>query len=661
MASVEVTFPGNLAQVITATDLRELPSLLTDTGTLYIVRALRKVFAFDPGSFAADDASTVIKPDDRTVLQAGRWLYQVDGLAAGAPGAIGPAMNTYPSRAALAASPVEFQTAFLNAPGDTGPWSWQVGDFSSRTDVIFSTLVSPTQGAWVYAAKAPAPVTGFFGMAFRGDNDLSYPDYWYIKPTGETAIRLNTDALDNPGEDRDPAILHGDDGYWYYFRSIGFNSASFEIRRSVQKNLVSGYQHWQTIDCSSGGSVRLAWAPSPFRDPATGKWYAEVALGLTSDPSTHYMAVVEFTASDFSSWNPPVTMGMGINYIDGSSIYSRGSYYHIQKREQTPPSGQYKYVEIWKSATYPTGWSKITTGDFLAIPADVEGPCPIEDAFGVCHLFLDANAVGDFYHTSAPSFDGPWATPKKVDKGGLPLRHGFFINIDDSNRSDIQQALNFYGVDLSADGQAKFLLQGADRNAQLTSLQAEGPLINESANYVAAPGNYRYYKLRGGPLPFVGGYDLYMAGAKATYGIAISSVDGSQSLSWKVAWDTGYFDTPMEFEPRDLFNLTLQNGWAVQDGLTPKVFRDRMGRVMITGCISKTGTPTQGEVIASLPGGFAPARVEEFLLPSSDGTGATPMSTIGVINSTLVWVSGGKTKIYLSAVQFIGVGSVTNT
>lgn len=579
----------------------------------------------------------------------------------GDEGPPGPAINTYPSRAALAASPIEFLTAFLNAPGDTGPWAWQEGDFSSRTDVIFSTLESPTQGAWVYAAKAPAPVTGFFGTAFRGDNDLQYLDYWYIKPDGKTAIRLNTDAVDNPGEVRDPAgVFMGDDGYGYYFRTIGFNSAQFEIRRTTQKNLVSGWQHWATVDCSAGGTIALAWAPSPFRDPLTGKWYAEVALGPSSDPTTHYMAVVEFTSTDFSTWNPAISMGMGINYIDGSTIYSRGSYYHAVKREQTPPSGQYKYCEIFKAASYPAGpWTKITTGDFLAIPYDVEGPNPVENTDGVCRIFFDANAVGKMYQAYAPSFEGPW-TVEEVDKGGLPLRHGFFVNISDANRAVIQQALDFYGVDLTASGEAKFLLQGDQQKGQLSTLLAQGNLIGGNAHYVEAPGNYNIYSARGGPTPFVSGIDRQMAGAGATYDVAIAP-DGTRRNVTKMVWATGYFDAPTEFEPRDLFDLTLQNGWAALNNLPLKAYRDRMGRVAITGLINKTTTATEGEVIAALPGGYGPARVEMFACVSNDGKDSTPIANLAVVNGTLIWISGGTTKVYCSPVQYIGVGSVTNT
>jgi hypothetical protein len=634
-------------------------------GQFWVLSAVTGAESAPAGLGTSYSGSQYPRPDLGTgssTFQVGDSIVSVEIRAGeGPPGPPGASANTYASRSALAASSTSNKSAILAAPNDTGLYTWQEGNFTGRTDVIFSTSVSPTLGAWVYSTKPIAPVTGFFGTAFRGDNDLQYLDYWYIKPGGEKAVRLNTTAVDNPGEVRDPAgVFMGDDGYGYYFRTIGFNSSQFEIRRTTQKNLVSGWQNKATVNCAAGGTIQLAWAPSPFRDPVTGKWYAEVALGPTSDPTTHYMAAVEFTSADFSTWKPAVPMGMGTNYIDGSTIYSRGAYYHVVKREQTPPSGQFKYCEIYKATSYPTGpWTKITTGDFLAIPYDVEGPNPIESADGVCHIFLDANANGLMYHTYAPSFEGPWSTPKSVDKGGLPLRHGFFVNITDANRTVIQQALDFYGVDLSGTGQAKYVQQGSDQKGQVVSLQAQGNLAGGNAMYVEAPGNYNIYSARGGPSPFVSGIDRQMAGAGATYDVAIAP-DGTRRNVTKMVWATGYFDAPSEFEPRDLFALTLQNGWTVLNNLPLKAYRDRMGRVAITGLINKSTTPTEGEVIAALPGGFGPARVEMFPCVSNDGKGATPIANLAVVNGTLIWISGGATKIYASPIQYLGIGSVTN-
>lgn len=87
---VDVTFPGNLGQVETIADLRDIPSTFVDPDTLYVVRAAGRIYSFNPGSLAIDNGTTVIKPDDRTVLQAGRYEFVVNGFASGADGPAGP-------------------------------------------------------------------------------------------------------------------------------------------------------------------------------------------------------------------------------------------------------------------------------------------------------------------------------------------------------------------------------------------------------------------------------------------------------------------------------------------------------------------------------------------------------------------------------------------
>jgi len=73
MAVIEVEFPGNISKVDTAVDLRALPSPLIANGALYAVSGLG-IFSYSTSSVAIDDGVTVLKPDDRSPLQAGRWL-----------------------------------------------------------------------------------------------------------------------------------------------------------------------------------------------------------------------------------------------------------------------------------------------------------------------------------------------------------------------------------------------------------------------------------------------------------------------------------------------------------------------------------------------------------------------------------------------------------
>lgn len=127
MAAVNIQFPGNLAQVETAADLRGIPSSLIPAGTLYLVTGLGGVFEFDSGSTAADDGADVLRPYDRSMLEAGRWVKNADGLARGPAGDTGSADNTYTTYAELLASdPTRKSARLVPEAGETEP----AGNFS---------------------------------------------------------------------------------------------------------------------------------------------------------------------------------------------------------------------------------------------------------------------------------------------------------------------------------------------------------------------------------------------------------------------------------------------------------------------------------------------------------------------------------------------------
>jgi hypothetical protein len=131
LAAVAITFPGNLAQVDTAADLRSVPSSLIAEGELYLVGALNGVFRFEPSSVAIDDGQTVLRPDDRTPLQAGRWIKQLEGFAPGPPG---PANSTFVSLPALKAAPASNGSYILLTPSGPVTYAYVAGDFTGQAD-----------------------------------------------------------------------------------------------------------------------------------------------------------------------------------------------------------------------------------------------------------------------------------------------------------------------------------------------------------------------------------------------------------------------------------------------------------------------------------------------------------------------------------------------
>lgn len=158
MAAVNVTFPGNLAQVKTAADLRSVPSTLLPLGALFLVNGLEGLFEYDPGSLAADDGKDVLRPVDKTPGQVGRWIRNVDGLATGPEGPTGPANSTYTSLAALKAAP-QSNRSYILADGNNSPvtYAYVAGDFTGRADdvnVVKLDAVPLTTGALVRQTAA---------------------------------------------------------------------------------------------------------------------------------------------------------------------------------------------------------------------------------------------------------------------------------------------------------------------------------------------------------------------------------------------------------------------------------------------------------------------------------------------------------------------------
>lgn len=148
---VEINFPGNLAQVDDVATLRQVATFSLPLGTLYIVTEAGSTFEYDPGSVSVDDGVNVVRPNDKTSLQAGRWLFVVNGLGAGPAGATGPADNTYTSLTTLLASDKARKKA--NLVGDTdvppapdGPWNVVDGEWKPQ-DATGIGFAQPDTGA----------------------------------------------------------------------------------------------------------------------------------------------------------------------------------------------------------------------------------------------------------------------------------------------------------------------------------------------------------------------------------------------------------------------------------------------------------------------------------------------------------------------------------
>lgn len=192
MSVVEVTFPGNLAQVDDKDDLRALPSAPIESYELYIVRAAG-LFFFDSASTAPDDDISVLKPDDLSPLQAGRWIAYVSG----------PILDEVAEAAAMAAAAAAAAGAYrvqTNTATPTVPPSG-VTDGGYYWAVNAGQL---SQTLYLNTAGTGAPV-------LSGGNQIIIPLYPAIEPIADILDEIeivgdNIDAVVEVADNIDAII-----------------------------------------------------------------------------------------------------------------------------------------------------------------------------------------------------------------------------------------------------------------------------------------------------------------------------------------------------------------------------------------------------------------------------------------------------------------------
>lgn len=298
MAAVDIQFPGNIAQVTSVADLRALPSYLIESGTLYVVTGIGRAYRYDTGSVAVDDGSDVIKPNDRTTLQSGRWLYEMDGFAPGPPGS---SDNTYsPDNGGLAAfkaSSVGRETAKLNrVPGiPDGQFNWTLGDFSGQADdlnIIKADSTALSVGAWVrQEADGVLFAPSFTGAKRRStksrlEDTLSVFDFMTAAQRASVRARDLVEDVTAPIQEAiNFAALQG--------RIVGFPGGAYKITDTITPpGGASTVNYSRGIRGESANSTRLWFSNStPLKNmfyigPEVNYWEASDIEFLDTTPQT---------------------------------------------------------------------------------------------------------------------------------------------------------------------------------------------------------------------------------------------------------------------------------------------------------------------------------------------------------------------------------------
>lgn len=297
---IDVQFPGNLGQVDTIAKLRAVPTSGVDAETVYIAMDVGRTYSFDFGSLLNDDGINVIRPNDRTPLQAGRFIYLVDGFAPGnpgAPGPAGPADNTYTTLAALLASdPTRKSARLVPQAGETEPagnfnyinGSWVRQSADGVNHQYAETGSRPRR--WAETRSKQVELSGFTGADPTGGNDsyvalqaaiavalqrkgeliidsayrISLNGRAPIKPTGPLTIRGAQHRSSNvPDSNQHRAALYFDQDAP---ESIVVDDTQLTIDRCaiIGPSRVSTYPGIKTVGTRSalrlcGGAVVQAW------------------------------------------------------------------------------------------------------------------------------------------------------------------------------------------------------------------------------------------------------------------------------------------------------------------------------------------------------------------------------------------------------------------
>jgi hypothetical protein len=174
-----ITFPGNLPAVATLPLLRAIPSATLSGDTSILVQGGTSsgdggggAYIWKPGSTDADDGLRVIRPNDLTGLQAGRFKF-IGSLSGstGATGPAGPAGSFYFSLAELKAAPQTNGGYSLITADGRADYAYVAGNFTGQANdlgVVKLDAVPLTQGALVRAKFTIVDVTDV-GFGAKGD------------------------------------------------------------------------------------------------------------------------------------------------------------------------------------------------------------------------------------------------------------------------------------------------------------------------------------------------------------------------------------------------------------------------------------------------------------------------------------------------------------
>lgn len=329
MAAVNVTFPGNLAQVETAQDLRSIPSALIASGDLYLVNGLQGLFEYDTGSVSVDDGTDVIRPYDKTPLQAGRWIRNVDGLASGPQGETGTADNTYTDLSLFKASDTSRRAARLIGVTNVadGDFYWKPGNYTGLADDAFVIKADSTalnQGAWVRAVdRIDVRKAGAKGDGVSDDAPAFNRAIAAIAPTGGTVVVPDASAYRLA-----TTVVTGSKRIVFQIGTTTIICPPGEHGIVLQSNgsAIRGVSRWATIFRHTAPSAAMVY-PSVATTISGGALASATATGGSGMRSSPIAVVANSPAADDVAYDAAVVATVASGTVSNLAIVAAGAAY----------------------------------------------------------------------------------------------------------------------------------------------------------------------------------------------------------------------------------------------------------------------------------------------------------------------------------------------
>ncbi|HET9932689.1 MAG TPA: glycoside hydrolase family 43 protein, partial [Polyangiaceae bacterium] len=223
---------------------------------------------------------------------------------------------------------------------------------------------------------------------------------------------------------RDPSIMKHTDGKYYIaytLQSWTTSSTSFGIASSTD------LKRWTfLVEVPAGvAKARDTWAPEWFVDGDEVHLIVNIdTLGNDSDFRSY-----DFKAKDstLTSWDAPVSLGIGPNNID-TFVVKQGATYHAFSKNETT-----KFIEHATANALHGPWDWIQTGDFAGWGSGKEGIALFKLDDGRWRMFLDCYSGCGFLYADSSDLS-KWSKTTTVP-GGLSgvVRHGTVLREDDAS------------------------------------------------------------------------------------------------------------------------------------------------------------------------------------------------------------------------------------